>query len=289
MAYSVKQVSIMSGVSVRTLHFYDETGLLKPAFQAANGYRFYEQPQLLMLQQILFYRELGFPLKEIRQIVSRSDFDKVAALQAHCEVLGDSVIHTRLLLQTVARTIEHLQRATVMKSEDLFSGFSVGAGEDRFDEHVTLGGEPSDCKISSRDTSGALCVFEFTGTVGGPRHLHKNQDEWIYVVDGELLVETGSAERHLSAGESMFLPRRVGHAWASLGDRAGKIVNLYQPAGRMEEFFCEVGKHRDTRVHESLKIEELQRLFEDHGMDLLGPPLTGQWGTDDEGRIANNG
>jgi DNA-binding transcriptional MerR regulator len=60
MAYTVKQVSRMSGVSLRTLHFYDETGLLKPAFHGANGYRFYEEPQLLSLQQILFYRELGF-------------------------------------------------------------------------------------------------------------------------------------------------------------------------------------------------------------------------------------
>ena len=68
MAYTVKQVSRMSGVSVRTLHFYDETGLLKPAFHGANGYRFYEEPQLLSLQQILFYRELGFELKQVESI-----------------------------------------------------------------------------------------------------------------------------------------------------------------------------------------------------------------------------
>jgi DNA-binding transcriptional MerR regulator len=58
MGYTVKQVAEISGVSVRTLHFYDETGLLKAARQGANGYRFYEEPQLLTLQQILFYREL---------------------------------------------------------------------------------------------------------------------------------------------------------------------------------------------------------------------------------------
>ena len=63
MAYTVKKLAAMSGVSVRTLHFYDEVGLLKPAYHGANGYRFYEAPQLLTLQQILFYRELGFELK----------------------------------------------------------------------------------------------------------------------------------------------------------------------------------------------------------------------------------
>jgi len=76
MGYTVKQVAAMSGVSVRTLHFYDETGLLKPARHGANGYRFYEEPQLLTLQQILFYRELGFELKQIKAILGRADFEK---------------------------------------------------------------------------------------------------------------------------------------------------------------------------------------------------------------------
>src|ERR1700689_535953 len=73
MAYTVKQVAAMSGVSVRTLHFYDETGLLKPAYHGANGYRFYEEAELLTLQQILFYRELGFELKQIKQILGRTN------------------------------------------------------------------------------------------------------------------------------------------------------------------------------------------------------------------------
>ena len=89
MAYTVKQVAAMSGVSVRTLHFYDETGLLKPACHGANGYRFYEEPQLLTLQQILFYRELGFELKQIKRILGRADFEKVAALQSHRKVLQE--------------------------------------------------------------------------------------------------------------------------------------------------------------------------------------------------------
>src|SRR3954447_16324160 len=96
--YTVKQVSRLSGVSVRTLHFYDEVGLLKPAYQAENGYRFYEEPQLLMLQQILFYRELGFELKQIREILKRPDFEKVKALMAHREVLEETLVRTRSLL-----------------------------------------------------------------------------------------------------------------------------------------------------------------------------------------------
>jgi len=169
MAYTVKQVAAMSGVSVRTLHFYDETGLLKPAYHGANGYRFYEEPQLLTLQQILFYRELGFELKEIKRILGRADFEKVAALQSHRKVLQKNLARTRTLIETIDKTIEHLKGTKKMKSEEMFVGFSVAAGKDRFDEHIQLGGEPNDCKVSAQDTHGAMCVFEFSGTGCGPR------------------------------------------------------------------------------------------------------------------------
>src|SRR5258708_36074648 len=127
MAYTVKQVAAMSGVSVRTLHFYDETGLLKPAYYGANGYRFYEEPQLLTLQQILFYRELGFELKQIERILGRADFEKVAALQSHRKVLQKNLAHTRQLIETIDKTIQHLKEIKKMKSEQMFMGFTVAA------------------------------------------------------------------------------------------------------------------------------------------------------------------
>src|SRR5947209_18484336 len=159
MAYTVRRVAAISGVSVRTLHFYDETGLLKPARHGANGYRFYEEPQLLMLQQILFYRELGFELKEIKQILDRADFEKVAALESHRQVLEKNLTRTRSLLETIDKTIQHLKGTKKMKSEEMFAGFSVAAGNDRFSEHIRLGCEWNDCKVSSQDTKGAMCVF----------------------------------------------------------------------------------------------------------------------------------
>src|SRR6202007_2336641 len=98
MAYTVKQLAVMSGVTVRTLHFYDEMALLKPAYSKANGYRIYEQPQLLMLQQILFYRELGFELKRINEILSQRQFEKLAALKSHRQGLAKNVPRTPPLL-----------------------------------------------------------------------------------------------------------------------------------------------------------------------------------------------
>src|SRR6185436_513926 len=105
MAYTVKKLAAMSGVSVRTLHFYDEVGLLRPAYHGANGYRFYKEAELLTLQQILFYRELGFELKQIKRILGRSDFDKVTALQTHRKVLRKNLARTRELIVTIDKTI----------------------------------------------------------------------------------------------------------------------------------------------------------------------------------------
>ena len=172
--------------------------LLKPAYTKANGYRIYEEPQLLMLQQILFYRELGFELKRIKEILSRRKFEKVAALKSHRQVLEKNVTRTRTLIETIDKTIKHLKGTKKMKSEELFTGFSVGAGKDRFDEGFNRDGTTIDCKVSGKDTGGAMCVLEVNNT-GWPRHVNRDQDEWIYVVDGEVELEVGKKRFHLGA------------------------------------------------------------------------------------------
>jgi DNA-binding transcriptional MerR regulator len=282
MAYTVKQVAAMSGVSVRTLHFYDETGLLKPAYHGANGYRFYEEPQLLTLQQILFYRELGFELKRIKQILGRADFEKIAALESHRKVLQKNLTRTHRLIETIDKTIKHLKGTKKMMSEEMFAGFNVGAGEARFGERIKLGGEPNDCKVSARDTNGAMCVFEFTGSGGGPLHLHHDQDEWIYIIDGEFDFLIGEKRFCAGSGESVFIPRKVAHSWVCANGKPGKVINVYQPAGRMEEFFRAIGdSFKDLITLEQLvnktytmeQVKALHQLLEAHGMDLLGPPL----------------
>jgi len=115
----------MSGVSVRALHFYDELDLLKPAYLGANGYRFYEEPQLLTLQQLLFYRELGVELKHIKKLLGRTDPEKIAALQSHRKVLLKRLENTRELIGTIDKTIEHLKGKRKMKSQEIFLGFAT--------------------------------------------------------------------------------------------------------------------------------------------------------------------
>ena len=84
---SIKQAAQWSGVTVRTLHYYDQIGLLKPQVVGENGYRYYSQENLQTLQQILFFRELQFPLKEIIKIIHQPDFDRKKAMQEHRKLL----------------------------------------------------------------------------------------------------------------------------------------------------------------------------------------------------------
>jgi DNA-binding transcriptional MerR regulator len=123
MKYTVKQLAQLSGVSIRTLHWYDEIGLLKPGCYGANGYRYYEEKQLMLLQHILFFRELGFSLDDIKKLLLTNDFDQVRALYAHKRVLEEDIARKQKLITTVEKTILYQKGKQTMSDKELYYGF----------------------------------------------------------------------------------------------------------------------------------------------------------------------
>jgi DNA-binding transcriptional MerR regulator len=121
---TVKQLSKLAGVTPRTLHHYDQIGLLKPSRVGENGYRYYGEESILRLQQILFYRELGIPLDDIKKIMGRRDFDVLGALHSHKEALQKQAARLNRLITTVDNTINHLKGNNLMNEKELFEGFS---------------------------------------------------------------------------------------------------------------------------------------------------------------------
>ncbi|MDX2250139.1 MAG: MerR family transcriptional regulator [Bacteroidia bacterium] len=119
---SVKQLARMAGVSVRTLHVYDQKGLLKPANRTEARYRLYGEKELLRLQQILFYKELDFSLQDISDIINEPDFDVVKALESHRIALLDRKKRLNTLLNTIDATIFHLKNNKTMNYESLYEG-----------------------------------------------------------------------------------------------------------------------------------------------------------------------
>jgi DNA-binding transcriptional MerR regulator len=123
MKYTVKQLARLAGVTNRTLHYYDEIGLLDPASYGDNGYRYYGEEAVFRLQQILFYRELGFSLDQIKSIIDRPNFDLLQALEGHRRALLERVGRTNLLIDTVDKTILHIRGRIEMSKGDFYKGF----------------------------------------------------------------------------------------------------------------------------------------------------------------------
>lgn len=126
--YSVKQVSALSGVSVRTLHLYDEIGLLKPCIRTESRYRLYGEKELLRLQQILFYKELDFSLEQIGNILDDPEFDISHAMQGHREALLKRRDRIDTLIATIDKTIVQLNERTMLKPEALYAGLPKEVG-----------------------------------------------------------------------------------------------------------------------------------------------------------------
>jgi mannose-6-phosphate isomerase-like protein (cupin superfamily) len=148
----------------------------------------------------------------------------------------------------------------------------VPAGTDRFrSKREVFGSRVIDIKASTLDTNGGLCITETIDVdKGGPaRHLHHEQEEWFYVVEGVYVIEVGEERYELGPGDSLLAPRKVAHVWAHVGEGTGRLIGALQPAGQIEAFFDELAK-----VGSSPEREELSRAFSSHGMELVGPPLS---------------
>lgn len=123
MTYTIKEIADMAGVTTRALRYYDEIGLLNPTHVGENGYRHYDQGSLLRLQQILFFRELDVPLKDIQLIISSPDFNILGALENHRLSLQNRLKRLDRLIETIDQTIATIKGELTMTAKDYFEGF----------------------------------------------------------------------------------------------------------------------------------------------------------------------
>lgn len=124
MKMKVKEVADLVGISVRTLHHYDKIGLLKPEEITDSGYRLYSNKDLETLQQILFFRELEFTLKQIKEIIHRPSFNSEEALQTHRKMLLEKRERINKMIATIDKTIQYIKGEIRMTNEEKFAGFN---------------------------------------------------------------------------------------------------------------------------------------------------------------------
>jgi mannose-6-phosphate isomerase-like protein (cupin superfamily) len=180
-------------------------------------------------------------------------------------------MHRRRFLQSAAAVLPLtlLERAALAAPDSAAQPHIIPAGEDRLNQHHTLGFSTILFKVLPRETAGGLFLIEHMHLQKGggpPLHLHYTQEEYFYVMEGTFLFQVGDQRVQLHPGESVLGPRSVPHTFTSISDQPGHMLIAFTPAGQMEDFFRAAGE-----PGESLQDPAL---FASHGMKMLGPPLT---------------
>lgn len=159
------------------------------------------------------------------------------------------------------------------RNKRIDKGFKVDAGKDRFDEPISLfEGDNFFTKVSAKDTGGDIYIFETTRERKGgpPLHYHFEQDEFWYILEGEFLFKVGDQTFLAKAGDSVFGPRMIPHAFTKINEGNARILMAFQPAGKMEEHFKAVSKGTFSKLSE----EEKDSFRQENGFKVAGPALT---------------
>jgi DNA-binding transcriptional MerR regulator len=139
MEYTIKKLAKLAGVTTRTLRYYDEIGLLRPAYVTNAGYRMYSGTQVDILQHILFYRALDMELGEIKSLIHAPDFNQQTALEKHLVMLKAKRDHMEGLITTVEKTITAMKGSATMSDAEKFEGFKqkmIDENEEKYGDEV---------------------------------------------------------------------------------------------------------------------------------------------------------
>ena len=240
--YTIKQLSDLAGITRRTLHYYDEIGLLVPTEISGNGYRWYSEQELLRLQQILLYREAGVSLAKIKQILDSTSFDKVSALKEHMEALQKQRTRLEGLITTVKQTINYLQGAGKMSPKELFKSFSEEE-EKQFENEAMQLYDPETVKASyTRWRSYSKAEKQRIGEEGNA------------VYDALVLaMPHGPASPEAQAGVDRWR-KHMAYFWVPNEEQLVGLTDLYNEDPRFKANFDRIHPGLASFMREAVKI-----------------------------------
>ncbi len=230
MAYTVKALATISGVSERTLRYYDEISLLKPAYIGENKYRYYENEQLMQLQQILFFRELDFPLEKIQKILSCDDFDKVDALVNHKQILTKKIEKLNQLLNTVESTVSHLRGKIMMNDKDLYKGFDAAKQKEYEDYLVKRGLSPDEIDDSWRK----ITKLNSTDKENLHNQCKEIAEDLAVAIKNKCAVDSKEVQSLIKSHYQW-----VCHYWKPTQETYIGLSNLYQEHNEFNDFYSQ--------------------------------------------------
>jgi DNA-binding transcriptional MerR regulator len=240
--FTVKQLSDLAGVTPRTLHHYDQIGLLKPSCTGDNGYRYYGEESLLKLQQILFYRELGLSLEEIKRIMGRRDFEILSALETHKAELGKRIARLEGLIETVDNTISHLKGQKEMSKKQLFEAFS-DEQQAEYEKEVMQKYDPATVKASIKKWN------NYT-----PADKQRIGDEGNAAYEAILAaMPKGASSPEAQAGVELWR-RHMDYFWTPNLDQLIGLAEMYNDDPRFKANFDKIDPRLAEFMREAVKI-----------------------------------
>jgi MerR family transcriptional regulator, thiopeptide resistance regulator len=223
--YTVKQLARSAGVTARTLHYYDEIGLLPPARVGENGYRYYDEAAALRLQQILLYRRMELPLEEIKRIMGRHDFDILAALEEHRLALQKKIGQLETITRTVDETILYMKGKKQMTTNEMFTGFSEEQ-QAEYEKEAMQMYDPETVKASNAKWKG----------------YGKEKQQQILIESGQIYVDMIAAmPKGAASPEAQACVERwrknMDHFWSPSLEQLNGLGNLYNEDARFKANF----------------------------------------------------
>jgi DNA-binding transcriptional MerR regulator len=247
--FTVKQLSKMAGVTPRTLHHYDDIGLLKPSRVGDNGYRYYGEEALLKLQQILYYRELDFPLDDIKKIIGRRDFDVLDALQSHKDALQKQAARLNRLLATVDNTIQHIKGEKIMSQKGLFEGFSEEEQE-KYAQEAEQMYDPETVRASNK---------KWKAYSEAKKEAILAEGKSIYF-DLAAAMSKGAASKEVQAVIARW-HKHMQYFWSPNDEQLLGLADLYNNDPRFRENYEKVAPDLSEFMREAVKVYVKKRMM----------------------------
>lgn len=226
--YTVRQLSQLAGITPRTLHYYDEIGLLKPSRIGDNGYRYYAEESLLRLQQILFYRALDMPLDKIKQTMGRHDFDIRAALESHKDELRKRMARMERLIITVDQTLLHLKGKKAMSEKQYFQAFS-DEQQAEYEQEALQRWDPATVRAASR---------RWKDYTAAEKQRIQDEGNALYQDLVQAMPHGAASAEALSCVERWR--RQIGYFWVPNDDQLLGLADLYNEDPRFKANFDRV-------------------------------------------------
>ncbi len=239
--YTVKDLARLAGITPRTLHYYDEIGLLKPSQVGDNGYRYYGEESLLRLQQILLYRQLELPLEEIKKLMGRRDFDILNALEAHKLAIQKKRDQLQEVENTVDKTIEYMKGKQKMDNQQLFKGLSKEQ-EEAYAKEAEQMYDPETVRASNKRWQG----------------YSEEKKAQILKESGQIYEDMAAAipQGPASAAAQACVERwrkNMGNFWTPNLDQLVELTELYNQDDRFKANFDKVDVHLAEFFREAVK------------------------------------